>query len=107
MDQPMLSMQQSFFIGDLFIDPIGYQVKVGQNELNLTLKEFNLLFLFAANRGKLVTRSELLPFISSPDNNNRSRGVDVMICRLRKKIELDSHHPKHLISVRGLGYKLK
>ena len=107
MDQPMLSMQQSFFIGDLFIDPIGYQVKVGQNELNLTLKEFNLLFLFAANRGKPVTRSELLPFISSPNNNNRSRGVDVMICRLRKKIELDSHHPKHLISVRGLGYKLK
>ena len=61
MDRSVIqSPQQAFLLNDLYIDPIGYQVKLGQREIDLTLKEFNLLYLFASNRGKVVRRSEIL-----------------------------------------------
>ena len=103
----MVSKQQAFLLKDLYIDPIGYQVKLGQKEIDLTLKEFNLLYLFASNWGKVVQRSELLPFISDSSVGDEDRAINVMICRLRKKIESDPHHPKRLVLVRGLGYRLK
>jgi two-component system OmpR family response regulator/two-component system alkaline phosphatase synthesis response regulator PhoP len=94
-------------LNDLYIDPIGYQVKLGQKEIDLTLKEFDLLYLFAINRGKVVRRSELLQFISVQDSADGDRAINIMICRLRKKIESDPRHPRRLVSVRGLGYRLK
>src|SRR5208283_762825 len=103
----MVSKQQAFLLKDLYIDPIGYQVKLGQKEIDLTLKEFNLLYLFASNRGKVVQRSDLLQFISSSNVGDVDRAINVMVCRLRKKIESDPHHPKRLVLVRGLGYRLK
>ena len=51
------SKQQAFLFDNLYIDPIGYQVKAGQKEIDLTLNEFNLLYLFATNRGKVVRLS--------------------------------------------------
>jgi DNA-binding response OmpR family regulator len=101
------SKQQAFLFDNLYIDPIGYQVKAGQKEIDLTLNEFNLLYLFATNRGKVVRRPALVPFITTKGIVNENRAINVMICRLRKKIESDPHHPKHLVSVRGLGYRLK
>ena len=103
----VVSKKQAFLVNDLYIDPIGYQVKLEQREIDLTVKEFNLLYLFVSNRGKVVRRSELLPFVSTPGIIDEGRAINVMICRLRKKIESDPHHPKRLVSVRGLGYRLK
>jgi DNA-binding response OmpR family regulator len=102
-----LAKKQVFKSNDLYIDPIGYQVKVGQKEIELTLNEFNLLYLFANNRGKVVKRSELLHAISTPGIVNEDRAINVMICRLRRKIEIDPHRPRRIVSVRGLGYRLK
>jgi len=99
--------RQAFLINGLYIDPIGYQVKVGQKEIDLTVKEFVLLYLFASNTGKVVRRSEMLQAISAPTMVDERRAMNVMICRLRKKIEDDPRHPKRLVSVRGLGYRLK
>jgi DNA-binding response OmpR family regulator len=98
---------QALQINDLYIDPVGYQVKLGQREIELTLKEFNLLYLFASNRGKVVPRLEILQRISEQGDLDENGAVNVIICRLRKKIESDPHHPKRLVSVRGLGYRLK
>ena len=103
----ILAKKQVFKSNDLYIDPIGYQVKLGQKEIELTLNEFNLLYLFASNRGKVVKRSELLQAISTPGIVNEDRAINVMICRLRKKIEIDPHRPRRIVSVRGLGYRLK
>jgi DNA-binding response OmpR family regulator len=103
----ILAKKQVFKSNDLYIDPIGYQVKLGQKEIELTLNEFNLLYLFASNRGKVVKRSELLQAISTPGIVNEDRAINVMICRLRKKIETDPHRPRRIVSVRGLGYRLK
>jgi len=103
----ILSKQQAFLFNDLYIDPIGYQVKLGHKEIDLTLNEFNLLYLFASNRGKVVKRSEMLQAISASAMLDEDRAINVMMCRLRKKIEADPHHPKRLVAVRGLGYRLK
>jgi DNA-binding response OmpR family regulator len=98
---------QPILVNDLYIDPVGYQMKLGQREIELTVKEFEILYLFAQNRGKVVRRNELLPFISPLGIVDEDRAINVMICRLRKKIESDPHHPKRLVSVRGLGYRLR
>jgi two-component system, OmpR family, alkaline phosphatase synthesis response regulator PhoP len=103
----VLSKQQPILVNDLYIDPVGYQVKLGQREIELTVKEFEILSLFAQNKGKVVRRTELLPFISALGIVDEDRAINVMICRLRKKIETDPHHPKRLVSVRGLGYRLR
>jgi DNA-binding response OmpR family regulator len=98
---------QPILLNDLYIDPVGYQVKVGKKEVELTLKEFNLLYLFARNSGKVVRREEVLRTISDPNTIEEEGAVNVVVCRLRKKIESDPHHPKRLVSIRGLGYRLK
>ena len=48
----MLAKQQPILVNDLYIDPVGYQVKLGQREIELTVKEFEILYLFAQNKGK-------------------------------------------------------
>ena len=53
----VLAKQQPILVNDLYIDPVGYQVKLGQREIELTVKEFELLYLFAQNRGKVVRRT--------------------------------------------------
>jgi DNA-binding response OmpR family regulator len=99
--------QQTFLLNDLYIDPVGYQFKLGQKEIELTMKEFNVLYLFVSNRGKVVRRAELLKAISPEGMVDKEGALNVMICRLRKKIEDNPHHPKRLVSIKGLGYRLK
>ena len=101
------SKQEELLLNDLYIDPVGYQVKLGPAEIDLTVKEFDLLYLFARNRGKVIKRSEVLQVISTPSMIDKDGAINIMICRLRKKLEADPHRPRRLVSVRGLGYRLK
>jgi DNA-binding response OmpR family regulator len=98
---------QELLLNDLYIDPIGYQVKMGQTEIDLTVKEFELLYLFVQNRGKVVKRADVLKVISTPSMLDEDGAINVMICRLRKKLEDNPHRPRRLVSVRGLGYRLR
>ena len=102
-----LLKQETLLLNDFYIDPIGYQVKLGQMEIDLTAKEFELLYLFVSKKGMVVRRSEILKIISTSGQLNTNGAINVEICRLRKKIEADPHRPKRLVSVRGIGYRLK
>jgi DNA-binding response OmpR family regulator len=55
----------------------------------------------------VVRRSEILHTLSTSGQMNKDGAINVEICRLRKKIEADPHKPKRLVSIRGLGYRLK
>ena len=101
------SGNRELLLNDLYIDPIGYQVKMGPKEIDLSVKEFNLLYLFARHVGKVVKRSEILQVISTPNMSDQDRSINIMICRLRKKLEVNPHRPRLLVSVKGLGYRLK
>jgi DNA-binding response OmpR family regulator len=102
-----MSKQQPLLMNDFYIDPIGYQVKMGKTEIDLTIKEFELMYLFVSKKGMVVRREEILHIISSSGQPNKNGAINVEICRLRKKIEADPHRPKRLVSVRGIGYRLK
>jgi DNA-binding response OmpR family regulator len=98
---------QELLLNDLYIDPVGFQVKRGKTDIDLTVKEFELLYLFVQNKGKVVKRADVLKVISTPSMLDEDGAINVMICRLRKKLEDNPHRPRRLVSVRGLGYRLR
>ena len=103
----LLLKQEAVLLNDLYIDPIGYQVKLGKTELDLTLKEFELLYLLVCNRGKVVRRSEILKVVATGGKVDQAKAINIIICRRRKKIEVNPHRPKRIITVSRLGYKLR
>jgi len=103
----LLLKQEAVLLNDLYIDPIGYQVKLGKTELDLTLKEFELLYLLVCNRGKVVRRSEILKVVTTGGKVDQAKAINIIICRRRKKIEVNPHRPKRIITVSRLGYKLR
>jgi len=79
-------------------------VEARGEQVNLTVKEFDLLNLFISNVGKVYSRDELLETIWGSDYIGDFRTVDVHIRRLREKIEADPANPKHIITKWGVGY---
>jgi len=75
-------------------------------ETTLTAKEYAVIEKLAANRGRIVTIDALCESVWREGNYGYENTLVVHIRRLREKIEEDPSHPKHLITVRGLGYKL-
>ncbi len=94
-------------IGDLDIDTARHQVLCRGSQLTLTAKEHDLLVFLARHTGYVFSREQLLDKVWGYDYAGDTRTVDVHIRWLRQKIEMDPAHPKHLITVRGTGYKLE
>ncbi len=92
--------------GDLEILPEAGVVRVSGVERHLTRTEFLLLCELAANPGKVLSREQLLERVWSYDYFGDGRLVDVHVRRLRTKVEPDPANPHHVLTVRGLGYKL-
>ncbi|HPP75995.1 MAG TPA: helix-turn-helix domain-containing protein, partial [Armatimonadota bacterium] len=68
--------------------------------------EFDLLHTLLANRGKVIERNDLLERVWGEDEFIDAGTLDVHIRRLREKIEADPSNPVHILTVRGVGYKL-
>ena len=62
--------QEALLLNDFYIDPVAYQVKMGKKEIDLTIKEFELLYLFVSKKGMVVRRSEILNIISNSNAPN-------------------------------------
>ena len=78
-----------------------------EQELALTLKEFDLLEYLIRNAGRVLTRGQLIDRVWGSDYVGDNKTLDVHVKRLRAKIEPDPAAPRYLITVRGLGYKLE
>ena len=92
--------------GELEIIPDEGVVRVGTEEVHLTKTEFRLLVELASNVGRVFSRELLLERVWGYGYFGDGRLVDVHIRRLRTKIESDPASPRHVVTVRGLGYKL-
>ncbi|HWD24856.1 MAG TPA: response regulator transcription factor [Acidimicrobiales bacterium] len=92
--------------GELEILPEAGAVRLSGEEVHLTRTEFLLLCELAQNAGKVLSREQLLERVWSYDYFGDGRLVDVHVRRLRTKVEPDPASPRHVITVRGLGYKL-
>ena len=82
-------------------------VRRGRQEINLTKTELRLLVELASSPGRTLSREVLLERIWGYGYFGDSRLVDVHIRRLRTKIETDPANPRHVVTVRGEGYKLQ
>ncbi len=94
-------------VGDIEVDIARHKALKGATALELTPKEFDLLAFLARNRGFVFSRDQLLEKVWGYDFAGDTRTVDVHIRWLRQKIEMDPSNPKHLVTVRGTGYKLE
>ncbi len=92
--------------GSLWADPGSRRAGVGERELELTPKEFELLHFLLAHPGRAWTREQLLDRIWGMGYAGGPRTVDLHVTRLRKKIEDDPGDPRWLQTVWGVGYRL-
>jgi two-component system response regulator RegX3 len=91
--------------GPVEIDVARHEVRIRGRPADLPPKEFELLETFLRRKGRLLTRDFLIDAIWGSGYFGDTKTLDVHIKRLRQKIEADPHHPEHLLTVRGLGYK--
>ncbi|MCW2600111.1 MAG: DNA-binding response regulator [Frankiales bacterium] len=93
--------------GPVRMDVDRHLVTVSGEAIQLPLKEFDLLELLLRNVGRVLTRAQLIDRVWGSDYVGDTKTLDVHVKRLRAKIEPDPTAPKHLLTVRGLGYKLE
>ncbi|MGC4789118.1 response regulator transcription factor [Micromonospora sp. DT178] len=91
--------------GQLEISPDAGEVRLGGQPVPVTRTEFRLLCELAEHAGRVLSRHQLLQRVWGYDTGDE-RLVDVHVGRLRQKIEDDPGNPRHLVTLRGLGYKL-
>ncbi len=94
-------------LGDLEVLPEQGMVRKGGEEIHLTKTEFRLLCELASTPGKVFSREDLLERVWGYGYFGDGRLVDVHVRRLRTKVETDPAHPRHVVTVRGMGYKLQ
>ncbi len=94
-------------IGDLTIDPGGHTVTVGGESVQLPPREFELLHALALQAGQVVSIDELLSRVWGAEFEGESEVVYVHIRWLREKLEDDPRHPRRIVTIHGVGYKLE
>ena len=94
-------------VGPVRMDVERHTVAVGGVGVALPLKEFDLLEYLMRNSGRVLTRGQLIDRVWGADYVGDTKTLDVHVKRLRSKIESDPANPVHLVTVRGLGYKLE
>lgn len=93
-------------VGELVIDPITRQAKLSARDLDLTRREFDLLFLLASRAGEVVTKREILSEVWRQVYGGGERTVDVHLSWLRRKLGETASDPVYLHSIRGVGVRL-
>jgi two-component system response regulator RegX3 len=93
-------------VGPIRMDVERHVVSVGGAPVTLPLREFELLELLMRNAGRVLTRGQLIDRVWGANYVGDTKTLDVHIKRLRSKIEVDPSEPTHLVTVRGVGYKL-
>ena len=91
--------------GRLRIDFDTYQVFLDEQEVKLSLREYELLAFFVRHPNRVYERTQLLDLVWGRDTYVEPRTVDVHVRRLRMRIERDDAHPELILTVRGVGYK--
>jgi DNA-binding response OmpR family regulator len=92
-------------IGDLDIDEAARRVSVKGKALDLTFMEFELLSLLVRNAGTVLDRDRIVELLKGFDDDSFDRSIDVMISRIRTKLEDDPRSPRFIETVRSIGYR--
>ena len=93
-------------VADLAVFPLEREVKLKGEPVELTPREFDLLYFFVSHPGKVFSRSELLDRVWGHKHSGYEHTVNTHINRIRAKIEADAANPRRILTVWGRGYKL-
>jgi DNA-binding response OmpR family regulator len=99
--------QVAFGFGEVMVDPASRVVARGGVPVELAPKEFELLIALHRAKGAVVTRLELMRQVWGYSDAVITRTVDTHVAELRKKLEADPAEPRHILTVRKVGYRLK
>jgi DNA-binding response OmpR family regulator len=91
--------------GQIELDRAGHEVRRGGDVVNVTPMEFRILDTLSGSPGRTFTRAQLLDAVATDGLDVYDRTLDRHIANLRQKIEHDPSHPKHIVTVYGVGYK--
>ncbi len=91
--------------GRVEIDFTAHCVKVAGEPVRVTVKEMELLRLFVSRQGQVLERGEIVSRVWGFAYDGTDRTLDNFVSRLRHKLEIDPDHPRHLLTVRGVGYQ--
>ncbi|MBD3639653.1 MAG: response regulator transcription factor, partial [Marinobacter sp.] len=96
---------EELVIEELRIDPVRHRVFVSDREVDLTAREFDLLWHFASHRGRVFSRTQLLDAVWGYNHEGYEHTVNTHINRLRNKVEVDPSAPRYIQTVWGVGYR--
>ncbi|MBQ9658665.1 MAG: response regulator transcription factor [Clostridia bacterium] len=105
-EKPKKKEENKIKVGDITLNLDKFEVKIKNENVDLTLREFEVLKFLAQQPGQIVTREELLEKVWGYEYYGDIRTVDVTVRRIREKIEKDNTEPKRLVTKRGIGYYL-
>jgi two-component system, OmpR family, alkaline phosphatase synthesis response regulator PhoP len=97
---------QLIHAGDVELDTAKMRAEVAGRAVEVTPTEFELLATLARQPGRVFTRAQLLDAIRGVEVDSFDRAIDTHVKNLRRKIEPDARHPRYLLTVHGVGYKL-
>ncbi|HQZ34921.1 MAG TPA: response regulator transcription factor [Ilumatobacteraceae bacterium] len=103
-DEPELSVG-ALTVGAVSLDPDEHRVLIDGVEVQMPLKEFELLQLLLTNAGRVLSRDVLIDRVWGSDYVGDTKTLDVHVKRLRGKVEIDSANPTRIVTIRGLGYR--
>lgn len=106
LSQPVPAVDKPITVGDLVIDTASHLVSVGGRPVDLTPREFDLLRAFAQQPNKILSPDELISRVWGAEFAGQPQVVYVHVRWLREKLEEDPNHPRRILTVRGVGYKL-
>ncbi len=92
-------------VADMTIDPSRMRVTVADRQVELTSTEFELLVTLAKQPGRIFTRAQLLDSVRGVAFESYERAIDAHIKNIRRKLEMDPHTPRYVLTVHGVGYK--
>lgn len=98
-------VEEGYRFGDNEVFLLSYRAKTAQGEIDLTEMEVRVLSLFFHKEGMAIHRSDLLQSVWGYSSDAETRTLDNFIVRLRKYFEPTPSHPKHFLTVRGVGYR--
>lgn len=104
-DDEIVEQDEVLIRGDIEINLSTYEVKVGQDLLNLTPTEFKILVTLAQKPGRVFSRLQLLNSVMGEAFANYERSIDTHVSNLRKKVENNPASPKYIHTVYGIGYR--
>lgn len=94
-------------VGDLQVDTLSRQVKLGDEPVHLTSSEYGILLHLARHPGTAFSRQAILAALWDESPVGDERAIDVHIHNIREKLEVDPKNPTYILTVRGFGYRLR